>query len=205
MPNNLEMSVTKKESFTNFLNECWIFPPSEITKLDPKFLNLWSKQIAAKIEDLSHGHMLPYSVEQAQSDLLSGLAMVLTTPNQQEILSYIKKSAWPNHIGTACWEVGSIFTDPLVQNMGVGKHMLKTFSELQNFAASREPVIAVVTDTNLPSLHIFRSQKWLELHPEAQETGKFLHYDINGANIYEDWGYSSSIFFHPQLLIKNLK
>ena len=103
-----------------YLKDCWLFLPEQIKNLPKELINNWAQQISSQIDQLSHGHMFACPVEEVQADLIQGMAMALTSPDQKQVLSFIKKMAWPNSHGTACWEVGSLFTVPSVQNLGVG-------------------------------------------------------------------------------------
>ena len=208
MLNKIEGSSLSKlaelSEIQKYLNQCWLFLPEEVSVLPKETIDNWAEQISCQINQLSHGHMFAYSVEQAQADLSQGMSMALTSPDQKQVLSYIKKVAWPNSHGTACWEVGSLFTDLLVQNHGVGKHMVKQFYEVGGLKTLPEPIIAVVTIDNLASLNVFRACQWTEIQPTPEASAGFSVFNINGANIFEDWGLPSSIFTLPKLSVKQL-
>lgn len=185
-----------------YLKDCWLFLPEQIKNLPKELINNWAQQISSQIDQLSHGHMFACPVEEVQADLIQGMAMALTSPDQKQVLSFIKKMAWPNSHGTACWEVGSLFTVPSIQNLGVGRYMVNAFCKHSALMSVSEPVISVVTTDNTPSLAVFRACQWAEIQPATEECVNFSAYDVNGANIFDNWGLPSSVFVLPKLSVK---
>jgi GNAT superfamily N-acetyltransferase len=206
MVNRIENSqfINKPElkAKLQYLEDCWLFLPEQIMDLPKKQISNWAQQISSQIDRLGHGHMFACPAEEVQADLIQGMAMALTDPDKKQVLSFIKKMAWPNCNGIACWEIGSLFTDPLVQNLGVGRFMINSFCKHSRLMFALEPVISVVTADNTPSLAVFRACKWTEIQPTTEECSNFFAYDINNANIFKDWGLPSSIFVLPKLLVK---
>jgi len=179
------------------INQSWLFIPEELKEINSSLGDEWSNQVANQIALLSEGHMLDYSAKSALADILAGQSMILTDYKQEKVVSYVKASIWSNFKGIAGWEIGSLFVQPQIQGIGLGKFMVKTLVKQPFLIKVKEPIFAVVTEDNIASIKLFQGLDWQEDIPEAEATANYNYYSVNGVNIFEDWGIPSSVFYKP--------
>jgi GNAT superfamily N-acetyltransferase len=88
-------------------------------------------------------------------------------------------------------EVGSLVVVPQHQNKGFGKFLAKEASSLSEEIYPGIPRIAVVTNDNLSSLHVFTKIGWIGVSPEEAK------YIMQGVDVLEGWTPPSTIFVDP--------
>lgn len=184
----------KKDEIIEYLKMCYLIGPNEITQLSNHTLKNFSKQIATKIEELGHNHMLSLSPEDAFSYLQNGLTFVYSDPKKEEVLGFIKTYQWKCEHVTKVLEIGSLFVDPMIQNHRIGQLLVEQMAHYAEQFLPHLPIVSVVDSDNIASLKLYRRlyPQWHEEYPNDPN----LFY-INSINIFEGWGKHSSIFIYP--------
>lgn len=199
------------DSSLSFINQCWIMMPDGLSLLQPYDIDDYAGQIERSIIKFSGGHMLSFKKQEALEHMKQGKAVVLTNPDQSEVLGFCKVFGWNDQIGNvAGWEFGGLFVHPDIRKHHVAQYLTEQLVSHKHFNEKEKknppPIFAVVTVDNDASLKLFRRMGWKETHPTAEETVNFSRHIINGVNIYSNddgssWGKDSSIFYYEGLTI----
>lgn len=194
-------SLKDGHEFMDYIQTCWLFLPDVLELMPDEFLLNYSQQVVDCIQKYSENHMLSFTTEEAYEHMFNRKALVLVDPEKREVLGFAKLYAWNDKQGhTVGWEFGSLFINPALRNHHLAQLLTEQLVNYRQKEMKKDekqiPIFAVVTVDNLTSLKLFKRMNWKELHPSAEETFNFNFFNINGVNIYEDWGKDSIIFFY---------
>ena len=86
-----------------------------------------------------------------------------------------------------CVEIGSLVVAPVYQGNNLGKTLVREMTDVAEHSYPQLPKIAVVTDDNVPSLHVFGSLGW-------EIIGRKEAHQLIGIDVLEGWTPPSTIF-----------
>lgn len=194
----IPFNFTDGKEIIHYINQCWLILPKDIAKIPDDKLDNFAEQVSGKIKKLGDGHMIELTPQEIVEYIKDGLSIMLTNPNIDEILGFVKIYPWLDNDKPAALELGSLFVDPSIQGHHVGQLLVEELTDNISSVFPNIPLISVVTSDNTASLKLFRRMtSWEEKYPSD-----YNYFLINGVNILEGWGKPSSIFFHQNNYVK---
>jgi ribosomal protein S18 acetylase RimI-like enzyme len=188
------------------LKQFYFFENGTIQSKNPEQKTQWAHTINGLLKILGGEHTFQPPVENLVASMEQGHGIVATTP-EEEFAGFVKLTPWSlveentikmietpddfQAIGTPlCVEIGSLVVDPPSQGKNLGKGLVDHAVKIAKEKYPNLPIVAVVTNDNVPSLHVFAKLGW---PVTTQENAK----EITGFDLLEGWTPPSTIFLFP--------
>lgn len=189
-----------------------ILSPDQVAKLDDTSKLNMANQVAVLLTELGGKHMFHPDPHKIMTFMNARHTMLIADAGLTSAHGFIKIDPWiipqpgiteddiremglfyaiEHHIcRVAAGEVGSLVVAQTQQNKGYGKQLVNMMSEKGFELYPHQPLIAVVTNDNTPSLSVFNKLDWRMVSPQYSE-------NRIGIDVLEGWEPPSTIFFHP--------
>jgi predicted GNAT family N-acyltransferase len=195
-----ESEISLKKPY-NFLSN------GTLTTKQPEELLALGAGVSGLLAKLGGEHTFHPPAEELAFAMATNHAVVATTP-EGELAGYVKMSPWVTDMqGQAkmaetpadyeamqngsfkpvCVEVGSLVVDMAQQGNNLGKALASQMLDVASASYPDLPKIAVVTNDNVPSLHVFHKLGWPTV---AQEHAA----ELLGIDVLDGWPHPSTIF-----------
>lgn len=190
-------------------NGSLVLSGSRLAQKDLSLLYAYGQQAYDLLNSLGGSHMFHPAPEVLAGYMFHQHAVLLTDEKEQIIHGVVKAAPWlvldpslgKGDIASLSpfqalqldaakvvgLEIGSLVIAEGQQNKRKGRRLVEEMCESISTSYPHIPRIAVVTNDNGPSLHVFRNIGWQEI--DAQDA-----WDIMGVDVLDGWEPASSIF-----------